>query len=247
MSGDAHAQTLIDEIVERALKVGREIRWYSDPLTQGRGRVYLLQHILRNRLLSAVLRPAWMSRCPDLEVVRKTIAQMRQELVMDDEIRTGHTTILWQMGRNIGLTDDEMNTVKPLPLVDVAFHAWENIARTRHWIAGWLSTSVDEFLLGSLPENNFLPGAWKRAFGLNDEQVFFFSYHTKADDDHAGREVWKPILRHVKSGEAKREILAGLDVALTAQKLFYEGICEAGDEWDRGSARIARAGSPTRG
>jgi pyrroloquinoline quinone (PQQ) biosynthesis protein C len=247
VSGDEHAQTLIDEIVDRALKVGREIRWYSDPLTHGRGRVYLLQHILRNRLLSAVLRPAWMSRCPDLEVVRKTIAQMRQELVMDDEIGTGHTTILWQMGRNIGLTDEEMNTVKPLPLVDVAFHAWENIARTRHWIAGWLSTSVDEFLLGSLPENNFLPGAWKKAFGLNDEQVFFFSYHTKADDDHAGREVWKPILRHVKSDEAKREILAGLDVALTAQKLFYEGICEAGDEWDRGSAGIARAGSPTRG
>ena len=166
---------------------------------------------------------------------------------MDDEIGTGHTTILWQMGRNVGLTDDEMNTVKPLPLVDVAFHAWENIARTRHWIAGWLSTSVDEFLLGSLPENNFLPGAWKRAFGLNDEQVFFFSYHTKADDDHAGREVWKPILRHVKSHEAKREILAGLNVALTVQKLFYEGICQAGDEWDRGSSRIARAGSPTRG
>jgi pyrroloquinoline quinone (PQQ) biosynthesis protein C len=233
MATNEHAQTLIDEIVDRALQVGREIAWYSEPLTHGRGRAYLLQHVLRNRLLSSVLRPAWMSRCPDLEVVRKTIGQIRQELVMDDEIGTGHTTILWQMGRNIGLTDEEMNTVKPLPLVAVAFHAWENIARTRHWIAGWLSTSVDEFLLGSLPENNFLPAAWKRAFGLNDEQVFFFSYHTQADDDHAGREVWKPILRHVDSARTASEILEGLDVALTAQKLFYEGICEAGDDWDR--------------
>jgi pyrroloquinoline quinone (PQQ) biosynthesis protein C len=235
-----HAQSLIDTIVERALETGREIGWYSEPLTHGRGRVYLLQHVLRNRLLSAVLRPAWMSRCPDLEVVRKTIHQMRQELLMDDEIKTGHTTILWQMGRNIGLTDEQMNTVEPLPLVAVAFHAWENIARTRHWIAGWLATSVDEFLLGSLPENNFLPGAWKKAFGLTDEQVFFFTYHTKADEDHAGREVWTPILRHVRTADQEREILEGLDVALTAQKLFYEGICRAGDDWDRRQSGRAR-------
>jgi len=233
MDPSRHAQNLIDDIVERALKVGRRIGWYSEPLTKGRGRAYLLQHILRNRLLSSVLRPAWLSRCPDLEVVRHTIAQMRQELVMDDAIQTGHTTILWQMGRNIGLTDEQMNTVTPVPLVAVAFHAWENITRTRHWIAGWLSTSVDEFLLQSLPENNFLPHAWKRTFGLDDEGVFFFAYHTKADEDHAGKEVWQPILRHVKTEDERREILAGLDVALTAQVLFYEGICELGDAWER--------------
>jgi len=229
------AENLIDDIVERALKVGREIGWYSEPLTRGRGRAYLLQHILRNRLLSSVLRPAWLSRCPDLEVVRHTISQMREELVMDDEIETGHTTILWQMGRNIGLSDEQMNTVTPVPLVSVAFHAWENVTRTRHWIAGWLTTSVDEFLLQSLPDNNFLPDAWKKAFGLDDEGVFFFTYHTKADEDHAGKQVWQPILRHVKTEDERREILAGLDVALTAQVLFYEGICELGDRWDSGA------------
>src|ERR1044072_6535640 len=114
-----HAQSLIDEIVERALEVGREIAWYSEPLTHGRGRAYLLQHILRNRLLSSVLRPAWMSRCPDLDVVRKTIAQMREELVMDQWIGACHTTILWEMGRNIGLTDEEMNNTEPVPLVAI--------------------------------------------------------------------------------------------------------------------------------
>jgi len=230
------AENLVDDIAARTLEVGRRIGWFNEPLTKGRGRAYLLQHILRNRLLSSVLRPAWMSRCPDLDVVRHTIAQMRQELVMDDEIRTGHTTILWQMGRNIGLSDDEMNTVMPVPLVALAFHAWENIARTRHWIAGWLSTSVDEFLLMSLPENNFQPQAWKKTFGLDDEGVFFFAYHTKADEDHAGKDVWQPILRHVRTDDERREILAGLDVALTAQVLFYQGICDLGDSLD-GEAR----------
>jgi pyrroloquinoline quinone (PQQ) biosynthesis protein C len=239
MIENQYARTLIDDIADYSLKVGKEISWFCDPLTPGRGRWYMLQHILRNRLLSAVLRPAWMSRCPDLEVIRKTIGQIRQELVMDDQIGTGHTAILWQMGRNIGLNDVEMNTVKPLPLVDAAFNVWENLCRMRHWIVGWLTTSTDEFILSTLPENNFRPEAWKRTFGLNDEQVFFFSYHLKADEDHAGQEVWGPILRHINSDTDREEIFSGLISTLNAAKLFYQAICEAGDEYDRIQSKIA--------
>lgn len=230
---DRRARTLIDDIAQYTIEAGREISWFRDPLTPERGRMYLLQHILRNRLLSSVLRPAWMSRCPDLEVVRKTIGQIRQELVMDDQIGTGHTTILRQMGRNVGLTDDEMNSVAPLPLVDCAFHVWENLCRARSWIVGWLTTSTDEFILSTLPENNFHPEVWKRTFGLDDEQVFFFSYHLKADEEHAGQEVWEPLLKHVGSDAEREEVLTGLVSALNGVKLFYQGICEAADAWER--------------
>jgi pyrroloquinoline quinone (PQQ) biosynthesis protein C len=237
MNDDEHARTLIDEIGEYTLKVGREIGWFCETLTAGRGREYLLQHTLRNRLLSAVLRPAWMSRCPDVEVVRKTIGQIRQELVMDDQLGVGHTAILRQMCRNIGLTDAEMDNVKPHALVDAAFNIWENICRSRHWIAGWLTTSADEFILSTLPENNFRPENWQRAFDLDEEKVFFFRYHLKADEDHAGQSVWLPILRHVNSQTDREEVLAGLASALVGEKLFYQGICEAGDAWDaRGGA-----------
>ncbi|HZP45203.1 MAG TPA: iron-containing redox enzyme family protein [Candidatus Binataceae bacterium] len=240
MDETQHARNLIDEIAERTLAVGREIGWFVDPLTRGRGREYLLQHVLRNRLLSAVLRPAWLSRCPDAEVVRKTIGQMRQELVMDDQIGTGHTAILRQMGRNIGLSDEEMETVEAYPLVDAAFQIWENICRTRHWIAGWLTTSLDEFILSTLPQNNFRPENWMRAFGLTEEQVFFFRYHLKADEEHAGESVWTPILRHVRHDAEREEILRGLESALVGERLFYQGICEAGDAWE------ARHGGATR-
>jgi pyrroloquinoline quinone (PQQ) biosynthesis protein C len=233
MDEHRQARTLIDEIADYTLTVGKEISWFCDPLTPGRGRAYMLQHVLRNRLLSSVLRPAWMSRCPDLEVVRKTIGQIRQELVMDDRIGIGHTAILRQMGRNVGITDAEMDAVKPHALVDAAFNIWENICRNRHWIAGWLTTSADEFILSTLPRNNFRPEAWKTTFGLNDEQVFFFSYHLKADEDHAGQQVWAPILRNVRSEAEHEEIFVGLSSALIGEKLFYQGICEAGDEWDR--------------
>lgn len=242
MSENRHARTLVDEIAEYALQAGKETSWFTAPLTPGRGRAYLLQHILRNRLLSAVLRPAWMSRCSDPEIVRKTIGQMRQELVMDDQIGAGHTKILWQMGRNVGLTDAEMDNVTPLPLVDVAFNVWENLCRTRHWIVGWLTTSADEFILSTMPENNFRPEVWKRTFGLDDGKVFFFTYHLKADEEHAGQEVWKPILRHIKTDADRKDIFSGLVTSLTAGQLFYQAICEAGDRWDR-MQRAARAAS----
>jgi pyrroloquinoline quinone (PQQ) biosynthesis protein C len=225
--------SVIDEICDYALRIAADIPWLSEPLTKGRGRAYLLQHIPRNRLLSSVIRPAWMSRCPDLAVVRKTIGQMREELVYDDQIAQPHTSILWQMGRNVGLTEEQMNTTKPVPLVEVAFNVWENIARTRHWIAGWLATSVDEFIITAMPKHNFQAEAWKKTFGLNDEQVFFFTYHTKADDEHAGRRVWEPIARHLTNEKDKQEVLDGMKLALTALTLFYQGICELGETLDR--------------
>jgi pyrroloquinoline quinone (PQQ) biosynthesis protein C len=230
MPNNSPSPSVIDEICDYALQVAPEIPWLAEPLTPGRGRAYLLQHILRNRSLSSVIRPAWVSRCPDLAVVRKTIGQMREELVRDDAIDQPHTALLRQMGRNVGLTDVQMDTVRPVPLVEVAFNVWENIARTRHWVAGWLATSVDEFIITNMPKHNFQAEAWKRAFGLNDEQVFFFTYHTKADDDHAGRRVWEPIARHVTREDDRRDVFDGMTLALTALKLFYQGICELGDQ-----------------
>lgn len=229
----AHVQSIVDVICERALEMAPQVPWLVEPLTPGRGQAFILQHILRNRWFSGVIRPAWLSRCPDLTLVRKTIGQMREELVFDDEISQPHTTLLWKMGRNVGLTDEEMDATRAVPLVDVSLNVMENVARTRHWVAGWLSTSVDEFILTAMPgRHNFRPEAWQQAYDLSDAQVFFFSYHTRADDDHAGRKVWEPIARHVTSETDRREVLDGMDLALTASKLFYQGVCELGDRID---------------
>lgn len=229
----AQVRSIVDVICERALEMAPQVPWLVEPLTPGRGQAFILQHILRNRWFSGVIRPAWLSRCPDLALVRKTIGQMREELVFDDEISQPHTTLLWEMGRNVGLTDEEMDATRAVPLVDVSLNVMENVARTRHWVAGWLSTSVDEFILTAMPgRHNFRPEAWQQAYDLSDAQVFFFSYHTRADDDHAGRKVWEPIARHVTSETDRREVLDGMDLALTASKLFYQGVCELGDRID---------------
>ena len=229
---DSKNSTIVDEICDLCLQSSSQMSWLIEPLTAGRARAFILQHILRNRLLSSVIRPAWVSRCPDLAVVRKTIGQMREELVHDDVIHKAHTEILWEMGRNVGLSDAEMNSCAPVPLVEVAFNVWENMARTRHWIVGWLSSSVGEFLLTTLPAHNLRGEHWKQSLGLTDEQVFFFTYHERADEDHAGRDVWNPIARHVVGEKDRQEVLSGARLALQALQLFYRGVADLGDELD---------------
>lgn len=234
---DSKNSTIVDEICDLCLQSSSPMSWLIEPLTAGRARAFILQHIPRNRILSSVIRPAGVSRCPDLAVVRKTIGQVREELVNDDVINRAHTEILWEMGRNIGLSDAEMNSSTPVPLVEVAFNVWENMARTRHWIVGWLSGSVGEFLLTALPAHTLRGARWKQSLGLTDEQVFFFTYHEQADEGHAGRDVWNPIVRHVFDEKDRQEVLSGAKLALHGLQLFYQSVADFGDELDGKSRR----------
>ncbi len=234
---------IVDTIAERCVAAAEGWLWFRSRLTPGQAQAWMLQHSIRNRLFSSVWRPAWMSRCPDPAVVRKTIAQMTEELVYDKNIEAAHTKILWEMGRTVGLTDAQLNDAKPVPKVDLYNNITENLCRNRHWIIGWLSTSLEEFVLTAIREPTNLSAAkWRDDLGLTQEQVFFFDYHEKADLEHAGKRVWRPIREHVTSPQRAQDVLSGLDTALGAARLFYEGVQALGEELDAAGARIPRAG-----
>jgi pyrroloquinoline quinone (PQQ) biosynthesis protein C len=236
---ESAGSAIVDEICALCLQSAERMSWLVEPLTPGRAKAYVLQHVLRNRLLSAVIRPAWVSRCSDQDVVHKTLGQMREELVFDDEIGRPHTELIFELGRSIGLSDAEMMSSAPVPLVEAAFNIWENLARTRHWTIGWLSSSVGEYLLATLSHHNFSADGWKRALGLSDTDVFFFSYHQHVDTGHAGRDVWTPIAKQIVDGRSREDVLSGTRAALTALSLYYRGVAELGDELDARSARTA--------
>lgn len=214
---------VVDYVASASLTAARDWDWVTAELTMARGQAYVLQHILRNRFFSAVMRPAWMSRCPDQAIVRKTIAQMSEELVYDPAIKAAHTKILWQMGRNLGLTDEQMNSVEPETETAASFSIMENLARDWHWTVGWMGSSIDEFVLVQLPEHNFRPERWKESLGLTDEQVFFFDYHLTADLEHAGKKVWEPMRQHL-TPEIEAEIRRSLPLLLESARLFYAGV-----------------------
>lgn len=233
----ANNDDIIETIAQETIKLSKDWPLLKQKLTLPRAQAFILQHIIRNRLLSTVQRPAWLSRCPDYAVVIKTIGQMNEEMVYDANIGAGHTKLLWQMGRNLGLTDAQMNTVKAHPTVNASFNIMENLCRNRHWIIGWLSTSVDEFVLTAQEgETNFHASKWKKDLGLSHQDVFFFSYHEKADQEHGGRDVWKPIRNHVHSPELRDDIIDGLRTAMNASAMFYQGVDEYAKQLEAGLA-----------
>lgn len=219
--------TIIDEICNLARQQGRRIRFLTEPLRRGRAITWIEQHWLRNQMLSAVLRPAWLSHCDDTALIEKTIQQMRQELVYDEAITRSHRQLLVEFAAAMGLSGARLEAVRPLVSSRVCFHVLENLARTQSWMHGWLATSLGEFLL--LETDALKPETWRRAFGLSEADVFFLAYHQKADEDHAGREVWAPLLRHVQTSEQAGRLVAAAEDVLAALQLFYDGIVAHGD------------------
>lgn len=223
MSALPSAEGILDYIASESLAVARDWPWVLEPLTQASGRAYILQHVLRNRFFSSVMRPAWMSRCPDMDIVRKTIGQMHEELVLDATIGSAHTKILFEMGRNVGLTDEQMDNVLAETETAASFAIQEQLARQWHWTVGWLGSSIDEFVLTQLPGHNIQPDNWRKAFDLSEAEVFFFDYHLTADLEHAGTKTWAPMQPHL-TGDVCEEIVRALPLILESHRLFYVGV-----------------------
>ena len=235
-------ESIVETIAQRCVAAAVDWTWYHEKLTPGQAQAWMLQHSIRNRMFSSVWRPAWMSRCPDQAVVRKTIGQLAEELVYDKGIDAAHTKILWEMGRNVGLTNEQLDNARPVPKADLYNNVTENLCRNRHWIVGWLSTSLEEFVLTAYKGETSMSGKkWQRDLGLSEKQVFFFTYHEKADLEHAGKKVWRPLRDHVTTDELAEDVLSGLDTALNATTLFYEGIQALGEELDAAGATIPNA------
>lgn len=233
MSATPESDDILDYIASESLASARNWPWVLAPLTDASGRAFILQHVLRNRFFSSVMRPAWLSRCPDLAIVRKTISQMNEELVLDTAIGAAHTKILFEMGRNVGLTDDQMNNVEPEVETAASFAIQEHLARQWHWAIGWLGSSIDEFVLTQLPGHNIHPQNWRDAFGLSEAEVFFFDYHLTADLEHAGTKTWAPMRPHVDAA-VRNEIVRALPLVLESHRLFYVGV-------ERHAARLLEA------
>lgn len=228
-------QDIVDKIAARCVESANNWPWLTGKMTVGMAQAWMIQHSIRNRLFSSMYRPAWMSRCPDQAIVRRTISQMGEELVYDPAIKAAHTKILWEMGRNVGLTDAQMNATVPETETAAALGLLEHLARDWHWTVGWLGSSIDEFVLTALPGHNFHPDRWKECLGLAEEQVFFFRYHLSADLEHAGIKVWRPMEPWLNA-DVEAQIRRGLPLILEAQRLFYAGV-------ERQAARLPASGT----
>src|ERR671934_1580700 len=106
---------------------GRRCRWFREPLSKARARMFVLQHRLNTRQRNSVLKLKVATNCPDWETRMRIIGACSEEVIADHAHGGGrpHWAILEDLGVRIGLKRAELVNAKPLPSTQLAWNAWE--------------------------------------------------------------------------------------------------------------------------
>jgi pyrroloquinoline quinone (PQQ) biosynthesis protein C len=225
----------MDEAVDAYCKRNR---FQQEDITPGRARVFCKQHRLNTRHRNSVLKLKVATNCPDWDTRMKILHACSQEVIGDFEYGQGkpHWQIMEELGMAIGLKREEIVTAKPLPTTEVAWAAWEGLMANRHWLEGIVANACAEranvpgYGRGDAREhgNSWVQRRrWKKAFGLTDEQLEFWSVHELADLDHSNL-AWTAVAEHAERLHMEDQVVHACEVNLRVWELYWHGICDAG-------------------
>src|SRR3954464_9865594 len=95
----------------------RRCRWFHDPMTKGRARMFVLQHRLNTRQRNSVLKLKVATNCPDWDTRMRIIGACSEEVIADHAHGGGrpHWQILEDLGVKIGMRRAQNQQGKPPP------------------------------------------------------------------------------------------------------------------------------------
>src|SRR5918911_2538246 len=95
----------------------RRCRWFHEPITKGRARMFVLQHRLNTRQRNSVLKLKVATNCTDWDTRMNILKACSEEVIADHEHGGGrpHWAILEDLGVRIGLPRKKLVEAKPLP------------------------------------------------------------------------------------------------------------------------------------
>src|SRR5437763_3026296 len=127
MSVVARMDRVVNEFAARC-------RWFREPMTKGRARMFVLQHRLNTRQRNSVLKLKVATNCPDWDTRLQIIGACTQEVIADHEHGHGkaHWQILEELGTHIGMTLEEIRSAPLLDSTQIAWAAWEGLMANRH-------------------------------------------------------------------------------------------------------------------
>src|SRR5256886_13721066 len=104
----------------------RRCRWFREPMTKGRARMFVLQHRLNTRQRNSVLKLKVATNCSDWETRMRIIQACSEEVIADHAHGGGrpHWQILEDLGVRIGLKRRELQDAQPLPSTELASPWW---------------------------------------------------------------------------------------------------------------------------
>jgi pyrroloquinoline quinone (PQQ) biosynthesis protein C len=218
-------------------------RWFHEPLTEGRAKMFALQHRLNTRQRNSVLKLKVATNCEDWDTRLRILQACSEEVIADHAHGGGrpHWAILEDLGVRIGLKRVELRGARPLPSTQLAWNAWEGLMANKHWLEGIVANTCAERInvpgygTGEFRKRGWFGmerGRWSRLFGLDDEALEFFELHTQADIEHSDT-GWRAVEKFAKKLHMQDAAVAACERNLYVWEHYLNGIAAAGDAYRR--------------
>jgi pyrroloquinoline quinone (PQQ) biosynthesis protein C len=214
-------------------------RWFHQPMTQGRARMFALQHRLNTRQRNSVLKLKVAANCSDWETRIRIIQACSEEVIADHAHGGGraHWQILEDLGVRIGLKRTEIQKAAPLPSTQLCWAAWDGLMANRHWLEGIVANTCAErvnvpgYGKGALRKHGWFGlerRRWKKLFDLKDHELQFFELHTQADIEHSDT-GWRAVEKFARKLRMEDAAVSACERNLHVWEHYLNGIAEAGD------------------
>lgn len=214
-------------------------RWFHEPMTRGRARMFALQHRLNTRQRNSVLKLKVATNCSDWETRIRIIQACSEEVIADHAYGGGrpHWAILEDLGVRIGIPRKAIQNAQPLPSTQLAWAAWEGLMANRHWLEGIVANTCAERInvpgygTGAFRRHGWFGlerRRWKKLFGLEDQELEFFELHTEADIEHSDM-GWRAVEKFARKLRMEDAAVAACERNLHVWEHYLEGLAAAGD------------------
>jgi pyrroloquinoline quinone (PQQ) biosynthesis protein C len=214
-------------------------RYFHEPMTRGRARMFVLQHRLNTRQRNSVLKLKVATNCPDWDTRIRIIQACSEEVIADHKHGGGqpHWKILEDLGVRIGLKRSDIQRAQPLPSTQLAWSAWEGLMANRHWLEGVVANTCAERvnipgygtgLFRKVGWFGLERHRWGKLFGLAGDELEFFELHEQADIEHSDA-GWQAVERFARKLRMEDAVVAACELNLRVWAYYLDGIAAAGD------------------
>ena len=215
------------------------VRFFREPLTVERAKMFVRQHRLNTRYRNSVLKLSVAANCPDWDTRMSIINACSQELIADHEFGHDkpHWAILEEQGLHIGMDLDDIRSAKPLPSTQLCWLAWEALMKNRHWLEGLMANTCAErsnvpgYGTGLFREHGWFGlerQRWGTLFNLREDQLVFFSLHEEADIVHSNF-GWQTVARDAERLGMTDAAVEACRINLYVWQTYIDGIADAAD------------------
>jgi pyrroloquinoline quinone (PQQ) biosynthesis protein C len=215
-------------------------RFFHEPMTKGRARMFVMQHRLNTRQRNSVLKLKVATNCTDWDTRIRIIQACSEEVIADHEHGGGrpHWAILEDLGVRIGMKRAEIQRAQPLPSTQLCWAAWEGLMASKHWLEGIVANTCAERinvpgygtgLFRKVGWFGLERHRWGKLFKLRGEDLDFFELHEQADIEHSNQ-GWSAVERFARQLHMEDAVVAACEKNLHVWEHYLNGIAAGGDK-----------------